>query len=150
MDMRVTVPVCAICSNRDSFLFFKNNGSSGSLFYFGGFMSDFPSIQKPSSRTRVFSKPQLKGDFEAGYTQVRAKATRAKQKWTLSWDHLPVADWDTLRSHFNDNSGNTFYIAAGMIGEVMDALVIYSIDEISANSSTIPGYYNVEIQVETP
>lgn len=113
-------------------------------------MSDFPSVQKPSSRTRVFSKPQLKGDFEAGYTQVRAKATRAKQKWTLTWDHLPVADWAMLKSHFDENSGNTFYIAAGIIGEVSESLVMYSIDEISASSSTIPGYYSVEIQVETP
>ena len=117
-------------------------------FLFGDNMSNFPSIQLPSSRKRTVSKPQIRSDFEGGYTQVRAKATRAKQKWVLSWEHLPKADWETLKTHFVENSGDSFLIAKEMIFESADATVIYSVDELTASSTPVSGFYSVEIQVE--
>lgn len=111
-------------------------------------MSNFPSIQLPSSRKRAVSKPQLKSEFEAGYTQIRSKATRAKHKWVLSWEFLPKADWETLKAHFIDNVGNSFTIAKEMIYESEDVIVVYSIDELSAGSSSITGFYSIEVQVE--
>lgn len=111
-------------------------------------MADFPSIQKPSSRTRSVSKPQLKSEFEGNYTQIRSKGTRAKSKWTLSWENLPISDWELLKTHFTDNSGSNFTIDKDMIFESADKTVIYSIDEVTAKSSNIVGFYSVEIQIE--
>lgn len=111
-------------------------------------MADFPSIQLPYSRKLIVSKPQIKSDFESGATQVRARGTRTKEKWTLSWNHLPASDWELLKTHFKENSGNSFAIAKEMINETANKTVIYSIDEISKDSSNITGFFKVEIQVE--
>lgn len=111
-------------------------------------MANFPSIQLPSSRKRTVSKPQLKHEFEAGYNQIRAKGTRSKRKWTLSWDFLPKSDWELLISHFTSNSGDSFIIAKEMLYESTNYTVIYSIDEITANSTKVKEHYAVEVQVE--
>ena len=123
-------------------------GSNTPAFLFGVTMADFPSIQKPSSRTRSVSKPQLKSEFEGNYTQIRSKGTRAKSKWTLSWENLPISDWELLKTHFTENSGSSFTIDKDMIFESADKTVIYSIDEVTAKSSNIVGFYSVEIQIE--
>lgn len=111
-------------------------------------MANFPTIQLPSSRKRVISKPQVKSDFESGYAQIRSRGTRAKRKWTLKWDHLNISDWKILEQHFIDNSGDLFLISKEMLFEQSDFTVMYSIDEITAESSNIIGHYSVEIQVE--
>lgn len=108
----------------------------------------FPDIQKPSSRRRASSKPQLKSEFENGYTQIRSKATRPKGSWELSWEHLPIAHWEDLKLHFNEVSGDSFIISKDMIYENEDKTVVYSIDEIKAESSNVIGHYGVEIKVE--
>lgn len=111
-------------------------------------MADFPTIQLPSARTRTVSKPQLKSEFESGHAQIRAKGTRPKHKWTLSWEHLPIADWTLLHDHFVENSGSSFTVAKGMIFESENKVVMYSIDEITAKSTSVTGFYSVEIQIE--
>jgi len=111
-------------------------------------MADFPSIQLPSSRERIISKPQLKHEFTSNKNQIRSKTTKAKMKWTLKWDHLPIADWNILIDHFADNSGSSFKILKDMIFETYDATVIYSTDELKASSSEARGHYSVEVQVE--
>lgn len=116
--------------------------------FFGENMSNFPDIEKPSSRSRTVSKPQLKSEFEAGYTQIRPKATRAKYKWTLSWEYMSLANWELLKAHFIENSGGSFIITGDMIFEDSDYTVIYSIDEIQAQSTGVKGQYSVEIQIE--
>ena len=111
-------------------------------------MADFPSIQLPYSRKATVSKPQVKHEFESGTNQVRSRGTRAKEKWNLSWEHLPASDWELLKTHFKENSGNSFAIAKEMINEAANKTVIYSIDEISKDSSNITGFFKIEIQVE--
>lgn len=111
-------------------------------------MADFPSIQLPFSRKNTISKPQLKSEFESGTTQIRAKGTRAKEKWVLTWEHLPVADWELLKTHFKENSGTSFLILGEMINDPVDKTVIYSMDELIRSKSSIVGFYNVEIQIE--
>ena len=111
-------------------------------------MANFPSIQFPFSRKLTVSKPQLKADFESGYNQIRSKGTRAKQKWVLSWEHLHASDWELLKTHFVETSGNSFLVAKEMLNEAVDYTVIYSVDEISKDKSNITGYFKVEVQVE--
>ena len=111
-------------------------------------MSDFPDIQLPHARKRSVSKPQLRSEFENGTTQVRSKGTRPKRTWTLSWELLPIEDWNTLKQHFIDNSGGSFTVSKDMIYEDVDYTVIYSIDEIEASSTGVKGEYSVEIKLE--
>ena len=111
-------------------------------------MANFPSIQFPYSRKLTVSKPQLRSDFESGTTQIRAKGTRAKQKWVLSWEHLPASDWELLKSHFIANSGSSFVVAKEMLNEATDYTVIYSVDELNKDKSNITGFFKVEVQVE--
>lgn len=111
-------------------------------------MADFPSIQFPFSRKNTISKPQLKSEFESGTTQIRAKGTRAKEKWVLTWEHLPVSDWELLKTHFKENSGSSFLIKKEMINDSANRTVVYSMDELTRSKSSIVGFYNVEVQVE--
>lgn len=111
-------------------------------------MSAFPNIQLPSSRKRGISKPQLKSEFENGKTQIRAKATRPKESWTLSWEFLPIADWNLLKQHFTSNSGASFTISKNMVYESADKTVVYSVDSLEASSTEVTGFYSVEIKVE--
>ncbi|NCD40739.1 MAG: hypothetical protein EOL88_01470 [Bacteroidia bacterium] len=90
----------------------------------------------------------MKSEFEAGYTQIRPKATREKYKWTLSWEYMSIADWNLLKAHFIENSGGSFTIKKDMIFEDSDYTVIYSIDEITASSTGVIGQYSTEIQIE--
>lgn len=109
---------------------------------------DFPAITKPSSRQRTVSRPQIKSEFEAGYAQIRARGTRVKRSWTLSWNLMSLADWDMLVAHFTTNTGDSFTISKEMLFESKDYVVMYSIDEIAGKSTSTKGRYSVEIKVE--
>lgn len=111
-------------------------------------MADFPNIQLPVSRKRIVQKAQTKAEFEAGYNLVRPKNTRALCAWVLSWEHLPISDWEILKNHFISNSGSSFLVAKEMIYESYDATVTYGIDSVESSSSSISGYYTVEIRLD--
>jgi hypothetical protein len=111
-------------------------------------MANFPSVQLPSARSRTVSKPQLRSDFESGSTQIRARGTRPKHKWTLTWEFIPKSDWELIHDHFVENSGSSFTVTKEMIYETTDRTVIYTTDELTAKSTPVKGYYSIELQFE--
>ena len=71
-------------------------------------MADFPNIQLPSGMTEHTIKGQIKSDFAAGYVQSRAKWTRSRKQFSLSWGVMSDADKQTLQTFFDENIGGTF------------------------------------------
>jgi len=71
-------------------------------------MADFPSIANPSEFVQTYRKGQIKGRFEDGTVFSRAKETRARFKFTLSWKSLSGTDYIALITFFNSNIGTTF------------------------------------------
>lgn len=110
-------------------------------------MSDFPSIQLPSGRKRKYVKAQLKTDFEAGYVLSRAKHTRGRWVWTLTWETISLSDFAILLAHFDENVGSAFTCAYDMLNETSDKTVRYASDELEAEN-TYKGYCKVSIQLE--
>ena len=71
-------------------------------------MATFPNIEKPSGMTERTVKGQYKTEFEAGYVQSRAKWTRSRKIFALSWTAMEDADKVLLEVFFDNNLGATF------------------------------------------
>lgn len=73
-------------------------------------MNTWPSIKAPSyPLSEDYIKPQIKGQFEAGYVQSRPKGTIGKTRWTLRWGALGASDYGTLLAFVEANMGDVFY-----------------------------------------
>lgn len=71
-------------------------------------MADWPSIAAPSNIRDINQKGQIRSDFDAGYVQSRAKWTRTRRKFELSWNAMSNTDKETLMTFFENNLGDTF------------------------------------------
>ena len=71
-------------------------------------MATWPNIQNPSGLAEKPTKGQIRSDFEAGYVYSRAKWTRARKRFDLTWDSMTNSDKNTLETFFNNNLGSTF------------------------------------------
>jgi len=71
-------------------------------------MATWPDIQNPSDMTPIPTKGQIKTGFAAGYVQSRAKWTRSRKTFELSWKAMTNADANILEAFFDDNLGGTF------------------------------------------
>jgi len=73
-------------------------------------MANFPLSRKPSPK--YFSqnpfKPQVKTNFDAGYVQSRANATRSRMEFSTGWDGITETELQSLITFFEDNIGTTF------------------------------------------
>jgi len=73
-------------------------------------MADFPSIRE--SDWLLFKqfkyKRQEKTPMESGKVQSRAVHTLSKWYFTIGWEWLTSADYDTLVTFFDDNIGGSF------------------------------------------
>ena len=107
----------------------------------------FPSIQKPSSRKKSYYKPQIRTEFENGYVQSRAKGTKGRWQYELTWEYMSTSDFELLQTHFADSCGDTFTVLSTMLNTTTDMICRYSEDTITAESSA-PGYYSVTIALE--
>ncbi len=58
---------------------------------------DFPNIMAPSyPLTEEWDDISLANEFEDGSQQTRLYRTRSRGKWTMRWNLLPQADYNTL------------------------------------------------------
>ena len=71
-------------------------------------MATWPNIAEPSRMTERKQKAQIKSDMSAGYVQSRAKWTRSRKVFELSWNAMSDADKGLLETFFGDNIGGTF------------------------------------------
>ena len=66
-------------------------------------MATWPDIANPSALRERPIKGQIRNDFESGYAYSRAKWTRMRYIFELSWKVMHRDDLDTLQSFFNNN-----------------------------------------------
>ena len=73
-------------------------------------MADFPSIRE--SDWKLFKqstyKKQERTTMESGKVQSRPVHTTSKELFTIGWEWLVIADYNTLRTFFIENIGGTF------------------------------------------
>jgi len=65
----------------------------------------FPVIETPQEvLTETVNAGTIRSDFEAGYTQTRAKFTRMRQTFELKWKYLPSTDYAVLKTYFESTA----------------------------------------------
>ena len=65
----------------------------------------WPGIRLPSDLEENIEDPVIRTEFEGGVVQTRAKFTRMRGTWVLSWANLNGADYRTLRNFYRQTSG---------------------------------------------
>jgi phage-related protein len=71
-------------------------------------MANYPStIQLPSGCGEVTPDPAIRTEFESGIVQTRARFTRMRRQWRLSWAYMRGADYRALRVFFEQMRGGT-------------------------------------------
>lgn len=93
-------------------------------------MADWPDIANPSALTERKKKEQDRSDFEAGYVYTRAKWTRSRKIFELTWGAMKDPDKQTLEDFFDNNLGGTFTWEHPLSGEVHT--VMFAEDELPA------------------
>lgn len=53
-------------------------------------------------------KPKVRTEFENGMVQSRPRFTRAKKRFVLKWEKIPLEDKENLETFFNDIGGGVF------------------------------------------
>jgi len=72
-------------------------------------MAAWPSIAEPTygSSVEVY-KPQVRTEFDGNYVQSRPRSTREIRRWTLKWNYMTEANYQTLETFFIANQGTSF------------------------------------------
>lgn len=71
-------------------------------------MANYPSnIQLPSGCGEVTPDPVIRTEFESGIVQTRARFTRMRRAWQLSWEYMRGADYRALRGFFVQMRGGS-------------------------------------------
>ncbi|MEW6265302.1 MAG: hypothetical protein AB1641_19665 [Thermodesulfobacteriota bacterium] len=71
-------------------------------------MAAFPDILAPDDISEELYLPQVRTDFEGNYVQSRPAVSRARRRFTLKWNALENADYDSLETFFLANQGISF------------------------------------------
>jgi hypothetical protein len=109
-------------------------------------MADFPSIATPQfGTTDATYLPQVRTEMEGGYVQSRKLFTRARGQWTLFWNALSEADYQTLRTFFLANQGGNFNWTHPITSAVH--VCRFSGDTLAGEPITA-GYRRVELPIE--
>lgn len=61
---------------------------------------DFPNIQLPSGLDETTEDPAISTEFGTGIVQTRARYTRIRRTWELSWANMRGADYRALRAFY--------------------------------------------------
>ncbi|MDR1977216.1 MAG: hypothetical protein LBQ42_00620 [Synergistaceae bacterium] len=67
--------------------------------------NNWPSIQLPLNLDETTEDPVIRSEFESGIVQTRARYTRMRGVWALSWANMRGADYRTLRSFYKQMKG---------------------------------------------
>ena len=108
---------------------------------------DFPTVQLPSGRKRKFYKGQYKNKFENGQVISRRQYSRGIWLWTLTWENIPLSDFELIQIHFDLNVGDTFKVYKQLLFTPEDKIVRYSESELEC-VHTHPGYCSLSLSFE--
>lgn len=105
-------------------------------------------IKEPTIESNTIAKAQIRSDFEAGYVQSRAKWSKSRRKFRLSWQEgrcLKNDEKQILETHFDDNLGGSFSWSHSQISG--EFTVIYSNDTVDFKLEG-PGIWSTTIELE--
>ena len=88
---------------------------------------------------------QIKSTFENGTVQSRVKWTNSRDSFSLRWDQMAEAEFQSFKEHFQANQGSTFSWTHPITSTVYT--VRYSQDSFKS-TATIPGYRTVRVAIE--
>lgn len=109
-------------------------------------MAVFPSISIPQIGTGEETYlPQVRTEFEGGYVQSRKMFTRERGKFSLVWNALPEAEFQTLQAFFVANQGDSFTWTHTITSASMT--MRFSGDSISGRVVS-PGERSVTLDIE--
>lgn len=109
-------------------------------------MATWPTIQTPNVGTKEETVlAQVRTEFEGGYVQSRPLYTRGRDRLTLVWNALPEADYQTLRTFFIANQGDSFTWTHPLTATSMT--MRFTGDSLSGRID-VPGYRVVELEIE--
>lgn len=61
---------------------------------------DWPNVQLPSGLDETTEDPAISTEFGTGIVQTRARYTRMRRTWELTWANMRGADYRALRSFY--------------------------------------------------
>jgi hypothetical protein len=104
-------------------------------------------ISKPSMGgvQETIYKPIVRTEFEGNYVQVRARSTRARKMWTLTWNVITEADYQVLAAYFNTTQGSTFTWIHPVTGT--EYTCIFS-EPILTSQQLLDGYRSTSLKIE--
>ena len=109
-------------------------------------MADWPNVQLPSGCRETTENPAIRTEMESGIVQTRARFTRVRRKWTLSWDYMKGADYRTLRNFFVEMRGSAKSFDWKHPAEGSTFQVRFN-GEIDSNNQSYD-YWNVSVSLE--
>jgi len=111
-------------------------------------MATYPTLSmNPATLEEGSYKRQIKTEFETGQVHSRPGATRARGKWTLSYSNLPDLDYQSLKTFFEANIGDTFTWTHPTTA--VSKTVRFSEDTFTGKqTANYPGFWDVDFQVE--
>ena len=67
----------------------------------------WPEIQLPSSIEETVGNPAIRSEMESGIVLTRARYTRTRRVWTLTWANLRGGNYRTLRNFYVAKKGGS-------------------------------------------
>lgn len=61
---------------------------------------DWPNVQLPSGLDETTEDPAISTEFGTGIVQTRARYTRMRRTWALTWANMRGADYRALRAFY--------------------------------------------------
>ena len=89
--------------------------------------------------------PKNRTEFENGAVQSRPRFTRAKRKFALKWDKLPLEEKNILEAFFIETGGGEFLWVHPLTGKEYTCL--FSDDAFPADLVELD-FYNVTVNIE--
>lgn len=68
---------------------------------------DWPEVQLPSGLDETTEDPAISTEFGTGIVQTRARYTRIRRTWNLSWANMRGADYRALRAFYSSVYGGS-------------------------------------------
>ena len=109
-------------------------------------MADFPNIRLPSEIEETTEDPAIRTDFESGIVQSRARYTKQRRTWTLSWIALTNSEYQILRNFYLSVSGGSLVFSWKHPYEDTTFLVRFN-GELKAKNSQ-RDYWDLSLTIE--
>ena len=109
-------------------------------------MSVFPNIRLPSSIEETIKNPTIESEFESGIKQTRARYTRLRHIWILTWQALEIEEYNLLKRFYVAQYGGAASFLWEHPHEYKQYLVRFTGDFKAKNSVLF--YWDLSITLE--